>query len=169
MTGPGRYTVTLEDGGHLHLNPNQQPESYTDLERRTISQAYRDFVRYVMDWKYVTLESRAVIGHVQQVCKNVMMVPCFAAPLWDDSRSTPGFNLFEVSRRELQYYFPSTPTRTVLENHDDLRPAHLTDENNRMLACLINEHLGPGLFDPGYGEFDTAPKQPFDQCFRKKK
>jgi hypothetical protein len=67
---------------------------------------------------------------------------------------------------EAQFYFPNKTIPEIYQVARDLRFGHLTDENNLILAKLINANLQPGIFQTEYSNFVT-PIQPFDNCFGK--
>jgi hypothetical protein len=53
----------------------------------------------------------------------------------------------------------------VFEKYADLRPGHMTPENNKILAELINKNLTTGIFQTDINLFQT-PLGPVEQHFK---
>ena len=65
----------------------------------------------------------------------------------------------------MKYFFPNMPYFRVFPKYQDIRPAHLTLENNKILAQLINDNLKPGIFQTEYSNFPT-PTGSFEGLFK---
>jgi hypothetical protein len=89
-----------------------------------------------------------------------MIVPCFPPPL------SANFNLYSVCEFETRCYFPGKQIHEVFKDYRDLRAGHLTLENHKILAELINDNLTPGVFQTGYDNF-VKPTLPLEKIFQK--
>jgi len=114
----------------------------------------------LLDWGNEKIAGKALVHYVNDVCKNVMVIPCFRDPLECD------FNLFDLSRREAEFYFGPKDAEQFYAKYQDLRPGHLTITNQRILAEEIKTTLEPGIFQTDYSKF-SDPETPMNQAFKK--
>lgn len=109
---------------------------------------------------------RCVIEYVKSQVKNLLIIPCFSGPIFENAESA-GFNLFALHQKETNFYFPNVPIEAVIDQYQENRPGHFTDSTQKKLAELISKSLTPGIFSTNYEDFPT-PVESFDQVFRKK-
>jgi hypothetical protein len=122
----------------------------------------RDYLGHVFDWDQENFIGRSIVSYLQQKYNNIMIVPCFPPPL------SVSFNLYNLCEQETNYYFPGKSISDVYLEYQDLRLGHLTVDNQKILANLINQKLVPGIFQTDYSNF-VKPSQPIEKCFSKLK
>jgi hypothetical protein len=71
-----------------------------------------------------------------------------------------------LSRREAEFYFGPKDAEHFYSKYQDLRPGHLSIDNQRILAEEIKTNLIPGIFQSDYLKFPD-PTTPLDQMFKK--
>jgi hypothetical protein len=120
-----------------------------------------DYLKYVFDWPTENFVGRSIVSYIQTMFSNIMVVPCFPPPL------EAKFNLYNLSEREINFYFPGKDFSDVFKNYYDTRVGHLTLNNQRILAELINSNLSPGVFQTSYNNFPD-PTQPLEEIFQKR-
>jgi hypothetical protein len=153
LTCPGRLSVRRDNaGGFIHINSLWS--STTDYD---IAQAAKMYWALLWDRHDDDLVGIALAEFVLSHNPNLMIIPCFPSPLGKD------FNLFNVSFREVQavlsdfkleggtYRLKSNPGD--LTKYYDKRTGHLTDQNQKILANIVNQNLKPGVFQTGYDQF----------------
>lgn len=96
---------------------------------------------YLLDFLY-----QRVLDEVNLLCKrgNIRVINLFASDeikKMSDNRGICIYNLFEVSRKELQLIHPKAWTPVDIGFEMDVRACHLTQENNHALASLISQCL----------------------------
>lgn len=159
LSWPGRHSIKTEDGyyhtGNLAGAQKQKEESNLDTKINICI----DYSNHIHDRDSSSRIYRAAsIGFLQQY-PNLMIIPCFNYPL------ATKFDLFSLSVIEMNYFFPGVPFLKVFSKYQDTRPAHLTLENNKILAQLINDNLKPGIFQTEYNNFPT-PTGSFEGLFK---
>lgn len=173
LTCPGRVTFEISDSLDRHFGPNpQQYFHYTNkllynhvnLSPETIKKisVYNEYVKYIYNDDDEFLISASIANYFLTKYKNLMIIPCFQPPL--DAE----FNLYNVCSNELKHYFPDHKLEDVYKDYQDLRPGHLTNTNNKILAELINQNLQPGIFQTDYSNFQ-APTVPITEVLEKRK
>jgi hypothetical protein len=73
--------------------------------------------------------------------------------------------LYTLCEQEADYYFPGKTIPEIYQFYHDLRPGHITSENQKILAELINKNLSPGIFQASYDDF-IKPTQPLHVTFK---
>lgn len=164
VTTPGRISLPHAD----HLNPDHSYHISTSNDRcfnpdREVAvkhQVCADYLKYIFNWESENLVSLALVKYIQQEHKNLLIISCFPPPL------SAEFNLYEASQREANFYFPGMELSEIYKTHDDLRCGHISVENQKILAKLINDNLTPGVFHTSYDNF-VKPPMPIEQLFKK--
>jgi hypothetical protein len=161
LTTPGRFSLQ-DKTKTVHVKHSQDACSSSDLCVQKQIDICRDYLVHVFDWEQENFVGESIAFHLQEKYKNIMILPCFPAPL------SAEFNLYQLCEREAQEYFPNKSIPDIYLEYQDLRPGHLTTDNQRILAKLINEKLQPGIFQTDYSNF-VKSGQPIEQCFLKLK
>lgn len=162
LTNTGRYSMPHREGGRtVHVTPMCECTS-RDVEVIKKHSVWKDYLRWIYDLDTEIFVGRCIVQYLQTQYPNLMIIPCFVDPLHTS------FNLFNVCEQEAQFYFPGRSVVDIYGDYVDLRPGHITAVNQKILAALINDALGPGLFQSSYEHF-VPPQLPFDQVWSKKK
>lgn len=163
LTTPGRFSFPqfIVNRFPLHISSVDQQIHSDNAEINKIHQACIDYLKYVFDWDTENLIGTSVVNYICHMHKNVMVIPCFPAPLAAE------FNLYNLCEKETQHYFPGKTLLEVYQHYNDMRPGHLSPANHEILAHLINEQLEPGIFQTNYSNF-VDPDLPLDKAFTKK-
>jgi hypothetical protein len=161
LTTSGRFSLQDKDKT-LHITHSQNIPQSSDLYVQKQIDACRDYLAYIFDWEQENFVANAIVSYLQQKFSNIMIVPCFPAPL-----SLP-FNLYQLCENEAQEYFFNKSIPDIYLDYQDLRPGHITVDNQYILAKLINENLQPGIFQTDYSNF-VKSSQPIEKCFSKLK
>jgi hypothetical protein len=160
LTQSGRQTVYWE-GKPMHFSFGADFKNHPS---KYVREQWSLFIDYwqsdLLDWENEKIMGKALVQYVSNVCKNVMIVPCFRDPLEYD------FNLFDLSQREAEFYFGPKDAEQFYSKYRDLRPGHLSITNQRILAQEITAKLVPGIFQSDYSNF-LDPAVPLDQMFKK--
>jgi hypothetical protein len=159
LTSPNRISFEHETEFY-HVNSVDQLYNGNNLHVKTQFQAAHDYLTYLHNWDDETLVGKSLVYYLQQTLRNILIVPCFPPPM------SAKFNLYNLCEWEADFYFPNKSIPEIYREYQDLRAGHLTDENNRILAKLINNQLTPGIFQTDYNNFVT-PTSRFDCCFKK--
>lgn len=138
---------------------------HSDPEMQLKIDATQQYLLHAWDGPDNEFQSRCVIEHVKSLVPNMLLIPCFAGPLFN--ADNVGFNLFELCQRETDFYFNNQELGDIYDRYLDSRPGHFTDSTHRVLADLISHSLISGTFSADYEDF-PAPTEPFDGIFRKK-
>lgn len=163
LTTPGRFSFSVPGNSYsYHINNANTPIHTDNLELKLKHQACADYLKYIFDWEEENFVSRAVVKYTVDTNTNVMIVPCFPPPM------NAEFNLYTMSEKEAQYYFPDLTIPEIYKDYHDLRLGHIGRDNQIVLADLINKNLSPGLFQASYDEF-VRPSQSLSQMFVRKK
>jgi len=101
----------------------------------------------VFDRKEVDFVATNVIENLMKRHDNVMIVPCFTNPLHQD------FCLYQVSQKESLHYLGHQDLGEIWCNYHDLRQGHLVPKNHEILCDLLQENLGPGIFQTDLDQF----------------
>lgn len=161
LTLPGRFTLPdVVNGRRVHISGAYDKCTSSDLEIAKKHKICIDYLTHVFEWQTEKFIAKCVALHLQTIHDNIMIIPCFAAPLDCD------FNLYTLNEKEAQHYFPGKSMPEIYQKYHDIRPGHLTEENQVILAQLINQNLSPGIFQTSYDNFVT-PVKPFDRTFKK--
>jgi hypothetical protein len=126
---------------------------------RTKIECLKKYKELIYDPWEENLINKALCFYLLDQYPNLMIIPCFPAPL------NQTFSLFDISTKEMSVYFPNVAPANVFEKYADLRPGHMTPENNKILAELINKNLTPGIFQTDINLFPT-PLGPVEQHFK---
>jgi hypothetical protein len=166
VTAPGRFSIPTSNGQYLHL-AGYQPDSsiLVDEEKSLIINACNGFRKYVMHQDFENLEGKALVHYISTLHENVMTVPAFPPPVYVYPEHI-GFNLYTLSEKESQYFFPKKSLSDTLVDWTDIRTGHLTKANHKILAHVINNNLRPGIFSSGY-DWIVPPDEELDACFKK--
>lgn len=165
LTCPGRITFDISDSMYQHYHYTNRPlYNLNNLSPETIKKisVYNEYVKYIYNDDDELLTSTSIANYFLTKYKNLMIIPCFRTPL------NAEFNLYKVCENEIQYYFPEKTVPQVYSEYQDLRAGHLTNENNKILADLINQNLQPGIFQTAYSNFQ-APSIPISEMLEKRK
>lgn len=155
VTTPGRFSFP----GSYHVTTATDQCTTTDIDLANKHQACVDYLKYVFDWPTENLIGKSMVSYIQAQFPNIMILPCFPAPLESN------FNLYNLSQQEIDHYFPGKEFGDIFKNYYDIRVGHLTLENQKILAQLINNNLTPGIFQTSYDLFPT-PTQPLEEIFK---
>lgn len=161
LTSTGRYSVPLDDHNltFIHSNKTQVDDpslSWGANEKLKVLKKYKELI--YDPWEE-NLTNKALCFYLLDQYPNLMIIPCFPAPL------NKAFSLFDISTKEMSVYFPNVDPANVFKKYADLRPGHMTPENNKILAELINKNLTPGIFQTDINFFQT-PQGPVEQHFK---
>ena len=160
LTQSGRQTVLCE-GRPLHFTPGAGFELHQNEHIRKKWLLYIDYWHSgLLDWDSEKLNGKALVHYVKDLCKNVMVVPCFRDPLEYD------FNLFDLSNNEAKFYFGNKEFEYWHSRYIDLRPGHLSLVNQTILSEEISKQLKPGIFQSSYSKFSN-PVDPVEKLFEK--
>lgn len=140
---------------------------HPDPEIQQKINATEQYLLYAWDGVDSEFQSRCVIEHVGKLVPNMLIIPCFPGPIYENPDAI-GFNLFELCQRETNFYFGDVDLGELYDRYADLRPGHFTDSTHRTLADMIAKSLTPGIFSARYEDF-PEPGEPIDQIFRKMK
>ena len=158
ITVPGRFSVQIDQENWFHsaiymnshgiLNVNRQSNNYNIVD------ACQKYLKYVFDHNAENLVGQALTQNFLSTMSNLMIIPCFGQPLPNS------FNLYEHCTKEAQVIYPNNSIPELYAKYQDMRVCHLTNENNRRLADLINQKLQHGIFFAEYDQFDliNVPK-----------
>lgn len=180
LTTPGRFSFPDPSKDiSYHITTAWTECTTNDFDLAKKHEVCIDYLKYVFDWDTENFVGQAIVTYLQSKFSNIMIIPCFPPPLGAT------FNLYEVSQRETNFYFPpakvyknpilnaiSSPgvyfpgkqLHTAYTDYHDGRVCHLTLENQTILGRLVNENLKPGVFQTSYDHF-VDPTTPFDQAF----
>jgi len=160
VTTPGRFSFCV-DGKSYHVATAQDVCQEQQLEVKLKHQACTQWLKYVFEWDQGNFVGQALVSYLLNKHKNLMLIPCFVPPL------SAEFNLYAIAEKEAQFYFPGKTLPEVYEKYMELRQGHISNENQMILADLINQNLKPGLFQTGYENF-VNPTVELSECFIKK-
>ena len=161
VTTPGRFSLK-DKTNTLHITHSQHSCSSSDPYVQKQIDICKDYLSHVFDWEQENFVGQSIVHSLQEKYKNIMILPCFPAPL------SATFNLYQLCEQEAQTYFPGKSISDIYADYQDLRPGHITFDNQCILAKLINDNLRPGVFQTSYLNF-TKPSQSIDRCFSKLK
>lgn len=166
LTCPGRISFKVNEsdqGNFFHYHPQLFTHDLNSLPSNVKKKILvcNDYIKYIYSDQDDVLISKCIVERFLNAYKNLMIVPCFRAPM------DANFNLFKLSMFEIENLFPTLSYENVLRTHFDNRPGHLTFENNDILAELINQNLQPGIFQTAYSNF-VVYKGEVSDYFRKK-
>ena len=159
LTRPGRHSIRTKDGYYHTGNIAGSPKKKEESELDTKINICIDYSTHVYDRDSSNRIYQAAAHGFLQRYPNLMIIPCFNHPLATE------FDLFSLGIIEMKYFFPNMPYVRVFSKYRDTRPAHLTLENNKILAQLINDNLKPGIFQTEYSNFPT-PTGSFEGLFK---
>jgi hypothetical protein len=158
VTTPGRFSFPAGNQSY-HVTTSSDAYRTDDPDLVKKHKVCVDYLKYVFDWESENLVGQALVTYIQTLFSNVMVIPCFSSPLSTE------FNLYDISQRELEFYFPGKEPADIYKDYLDMRAAHLTLGNHKILAELVNDNLKPGVFQTSYDNFPD-PTTPFDQIFK---
>lgn len=162
VTGPGRLSIKGSDQRYCHFVShlvNHRPVLDTKPEQVSDQQtAYQVYLRHIFDFNDEVLAGKALVHYLLARHHNLMVIPCFLWPL------ESVFNLYTVSEREAQYFFPGQDLSSVYQHYQDQREGHISPDNQLVLAALVNQHLEHGVLAGSYEPF-VVPIMPRNQAF----
>ena len=159
LTQGGRQTVYFEDRPY-HFAPGCNFKTASAFIQQKFMQYIDHWSSGLLDWENERFNGRNAVHYVTDVCKNVMVIPCFQEPLACD------FNLFELSKKEAKFYFGEVDAEDFYNRYHDLRAGHLSPSSQKILASEIEKKLVPGIFQTEYSKFSN-PVEPVDKLFKK--
>lgn len=159
LTTPGRFSLPHKTHDRsVHVTTAWDRCQSDDVEVRKKHSVCIDYLKYIFDWDTENFVGRAIVSYVQQHNPNVMIIPCFPPPL------SARFNLYSLCEWEAAFYFPGKTIPDIYQQYQDLRPGHISRQNQEVLADLISKQLVPGVFQTSYDNFQ-APTQPMKELF----
>jgi hypothetical protein len=146
VTTPGRFSFQVDNYQH-HVTTawDKYRGNIPEIEKK--HQACINYLKYVFDWEEENFVGRSIISYITKQHNNIMIIPCFPPPINKE------FNLYTVCENEAQHYFPNKTIPEIYQKYHDLRPGHISHENQKILAQLINNNLQPGIFQTDYNNF----------------
>jgi len=162
VTTPGRFSFPEHEGpwhGSYHITSASDRCNTTNIDLANKHQACVDYLKYVFEWPTENLIGRSIVSYLQTQFSNIMIIPCFPGPLEAE------FNLYDLSQREIDHYFPGKEFADIFKNYYDTRVGHLTLNNQKLLARFINDNLAPGLFQTNYDLF-LPSTVPLEEIFK---
>jgi hypothetical protein len=157
VTTPGRFSFQVDNCQH-HVITAQDKYYNNNIEIEKKHQACVNYLKYVFDWEEENFVGRSVVSYITTKHNNIMLIPCFPPPL--DAK----FNLYTLCENEARYYFPGKTIPEIYQKYQDLRPGHISFENQEILAQIINDNLHPGMFQTDYNNF-IKPLLPLEKVF----
>jgi hypothetical protein len=165
VTIPGRFSfpaapefITWQASAY-HVTSTSDVCNVKDIDLANKHQAAIDYLKHIFDWPTDEFVGRAIVSYMQTLFPNIMIIPCFPGPL------NAKFNLYDLSQREIDFYFPGKDCTEIFQNYFDMRVGHLTLDHHKVLAQLINDNLEPGTFQTDYDNF-SDPTIPRDDIFK---
>lgn len=165
VTDPNRMTTIVDNDQYLHFSLGRPGHGFDhdDPYHQKLRDISHDYQKYFECSSYLRLTSIALINYIQTQFDHVMIIPCFeiypkVLGLGKD------FNLSTVANNELKHW--GVDPVIVYAEYIEQRATHLCQNNNRILAELVNAKLEPGVFTASYDQFQP-PDAPFDYYFRK--
>jgi hypothetical protein len=158
VTTPGRFSF-VDNNGAYHVTSTTDQCRSTNIDLVKKHQASVDYLKYIFEWPTESFIARAIVSHLQTKFSNIMIIPCFLSPL------ETKFNLYDLSQKEIDFYFPGKNCTEIFQNYFDMRVGHLTIDHHKILAKLVNNNLSPGIFQVDYKEFPD-PTIPLDDIFK---
>ena len=135
-----------------------------DPEIQTKINATEQYLIHAWDAPDGEFVSTCVIKNVQNQVHNLLIIPCFPAPM--NHIMDLSFNLFDLCQQETDHYFNGVPLGDVYDKYYDVREGHFTLSTHKKLAQLVAESLKPGIFTARYEDF-PPPTESLDKVFRK--
>lgn len=161
LTTPGRFSFTkANENRSYHVTTAWDRCNSNDVDLNKKHEVCIDYLKYVFDWDTENLIGKSLVSYLQLQFPNLMIIPCFPPPL------SATFNLYELCEQEAQHYLPGQKIYEIYKTYRDLRPGHITVDNQKILAKLINNQLTPGVFQTSYNNF-VKPLLPIDKVFLK--
>ena len=151
---------------NYHFSSSNTMYSVDDVDIAKKVKIFLDYSKYVVDEQDENFLYRALVSHLTTIHQNIMVLPCFPYPLQTTFDLYNFFNLYAVSVKEAQHYFPNKNMAEISQNYMDIRPGHLTDQNHKILSKLINDNLSPKIFQTDFKNFVT-PTDPLEKVFQK--
>lgn len=168
LSCPGRFSLKSEltnKWTHVPqhgLHKDKEARIYKsnpDLYKKL--QVLDDFKKYIYNLDDDILVGKAIVHHMLSKYSNLMIIPCFLWPLNDYN-----FNLWDLSYKELEKFFPNKTGAEIFAEYQDRRQGHLSKDNNIRLAELVNANINPGIFQTAYHNF-KIPLDSLDQILEK--
>jgi hypothetical protein len=159
LTSPSRISFEFNNRWHHVCSTTQTCRSSSVYVKQKF-QVAQDYLAHLHDWDDANLIGKSLVCYLQSIFQNILILPCFEPPL------SSQFNLYKLCEWESQFYFPNKTIPEIYDEYQDLRAGHLTEQNHRILARLINNNLKPGVFVADYNNFEQ-PTDPFSKCFSK--
>lgn len=162
LTTPGRFSFPTNSNHNrsYHVTTAWDAVITDDLDLIKKHQTCVDYLKYIFDWNTENFVGRSIVNYIQTQFSNIMIIPCFPAPL------SAEFNLYKVCEQEANHYFPGLELHEIYKDYRDVRPGHITIDNHKILAELIQKDLKPGVFQTDYANF-VKPSSPLDRVFIK--
>jgi hypothetical protein len=159
LTTPGRFSLPNKvDNRTYHVTTAADQCVINDVEIQKKHQVCIEYLKYIFDWDSENLIGQSLVEHLSTVHKNIMVVPCFPPPL------SAKFNLYSLCEQEANEFFPGKSIPEIYKTYMDLRPGHISIDNQITLADLIQLNLQPGVFQTSYDNF-KKPSQTVENYF----
>jgi len=167
LTVPGRYSCySFINKKNYHFSSSNGVVITDDATIEKKFNVYCDYLKYMHDDRDENFVGQSIVSHITTKHKNILVVPCFPNPTTTDFNLHKIFNLYAVSTKEAQHYFPNRSIVDIYREYQDIRPGHFTADNHRILSKSININLQPGLFQTDINNF-VSPTVPLEQAFKK--
>jgi len=160
VTTPGRLSLKTGERWH-HICTADDRYRGNDIEVQKKHNVYTEYRKWVFDWEQSNFIDRCVVEKIAERAGNVLLIPCFPPPLGAEK-----FNLYTLCELEAQHWFPEKTIPEIYKDYQDLRPGHISIDNQKILYKLISENLKPGIFSANYADFQP-PTISVNQAFRK--
>ncbi len=149
------YVHVLGNTKKFHKNPEIQ-------QKIDVTEKY---IQIAMDEPDREFAGRCVVEYVKNQVDNLLLIPCFPAPLYDNIEKCK-FDLFDLYIKETQWFFPGQSIYDIQANYSDSREGHFCESTHAVLVQEISKSLSPGIFVCDYDKF-PKPVEPFDQIFKR--
>lgn len=149
LTTPGRFSFRSPNGEWVHTtnHPLFVKDQHKNIEIQIKLDVCKQYLTLLFDWPQEDFIGQSIAEKLLRDIPNLMIIPCFWSPLGTE------FNLSKVCAKELAEFFGEEPVHKIYERYQDIRQAHLTLHNNRVLADLVAKNLRPGIFQTDYNNF----------------
>lgn len=162
-TAIGRYSTRLTDGTWFHLSSGVLVDDLLrqeqDKEKIFKLQIFSQFIDHFYNVEDDDLISRSLVESFLIRFDNLMIVPGFNIPDITD------FHLSDISAIEENHLFPEyvNSTRSIHKDYRDARVCHMSKQNNRILAELIDSNLRRGIFKTDISNFQLPTENLFEK------
>ena len=137
VTNVNRVSFYHDDRA-LHVT-NAWDDDLSDAQARRRQDIAKQYLSNVFEPHGHEVIAHLAIKAALDRYSNLMIIPCFATPIY--FMQPVGFNLYDLSTREAQYYFPGSQLVDIFRTHQDRRACHFTNTWNAVLANEIMQAL----------------------------